>query len=440
MKKRFLGFVLGAFVLIQLGQINVLAVPSVTLSPQSLVVDGTTTACQLYNIDGSNFIKLRDLAYLLVGTGSQFSVDWNGETNMVAIHTGKTYESNGSQLNTSDHDKSSTAVVSSQTIQIDGNTVTDLSVYNINGSNYFKLRELDNALGFALDFDAAANAVIIDSITSVTVSTAAELLNSIAPNTKIILSSGTYDLSSVNLSSVKNDCVSWQTVYDGTEVVVKGIQNCIISGVMGADSTSVVVEPRYADVLSFSDCSNITIKNLTIGHTTEPGYCTGGVLNYSDSENINIESCVLYGCGTYGIIMKNVNGLNVCDTDIKDCTYGIMTVSASSSLSFENCDFYNCNGFTMMTFDNCDDVSFRGCLIENNTSDTGWAESLIFLSVCDTVTFDNCKISGNSMDSLIKVFNCNAVSFHESSIDNNTFASGVFAADSNTNVTFSPEI
>ena len=440
MKKRIVGFVLSAVFIVLLGNMNVLAAPSVALSQQCLVVDGKMTSCELYNIDGSNFIKLRDLAYILNGTGSQFSVDWDSETNAVSINTGKAYESNGSEIDASCPDNHATSVVSSQTIQIDGNIVTDLSVYNIGGSNYFKLRELNDALWFGVDFDAEAKAVIVDSITTVNVSTAAELLNAIAPNTRVILSSGTYNVSLVNIASVNNDYVSWETVYDGTEVIVTGVKNCIISGSVGAESTSVVVEPRYADVLSFSDCFNISIDNLTIGHTTEPGYCTGGVLNFSDSENVGIESCVLYGCGTLGIIANEVNGLTVSDTEIKDCTYGIMSVSASSSLSFENCSFYDCVGYTMMTFDNCDDVSFDGCLIKNNFAGTGWGDSLIFLSVCDTVTVTDCTISDNSMDYMIKVFNCNAVSFNDNTIEDNTFAEGVLAEGSDINVVFSPAL
>ena len=443
MKKRIVGFLLGAVFIVLLGNMNALAAspsPSVTLSQQSLFADGKTTACELYNIDGSNFIRLRDLAYIFNGTGSQFSVDWDSETNTVSINTGKAYRTNGSELDPSCPDNHSTAVVSSQTIQIDGNIVKDLSVYNIGGSNYFKLRELNDVLWFGVNFDDAANAVIVDSITTVNVSTAADLLNAIAPNKRIILSSGTYNLSSVNIASVNNNYVSWETVYDGTEVIVTGVKNCIISGSTGAEATSIVVEPRYADVLRFSNCFNISIDNLTIGHTTEPGYCTGGVLNFFESQNAGIESCVLYGCGTLGIIADKVNGLTVSDTEIKDCTYGIMSVSSSYSMSFENCSFYDCVGYTMMTFDNCDDVSFDGCLIENNIAGSGWGDSLIFLSICDTVTFANCTISGNSMDYMIKGFNCNAVSFNDNSIDDNIFAKGIFAAGSDINVVFSPAL
>ena len=48
-------------------------------STQKLTVDGEKISCEKYNIDGSNYFKLRDLAYLLNGTGSQFSVGWNAK-------------------------------------------------------------------------------------------------------------------------------------------------------------------------------------------------------------------------------------------------------------------------------------------------------------------------------------------------------------------------
>ncbi|SHI22652.1 Copper amine oxidase N-terminal domain-containing protein [Sporobacter termitidis DSM 10068] len=441
MKKRFAAVVLAALITVLAGQMNALAAPSVTLSQQGLVADGRTIACELYAIDGSNYIRLRDLAYILNGTGSQFSVDWDGATNTVAINTGDLYKANGSELTAPGPDNSSTAAVSSQKIQLDGETVTGLTVYNIEGSNYFKIRELGDALGFGVDYDAAANAVIIQSksMTTIDVSTAAELLNAIGPNRKISLSAGTYDLSSVNISAVKNNYVSWETVYDGTQVVITGVKNLTISGAAGAEATTVVVKPRYANVLNFSDCANITLNGLTVGHTEEPGYCTGGVLHFSDSKDIGVEACVLYGSGTYGIIMDKVTGLTVSDTDIKECTYGIMTASESSSLSFNNSNFYDCVEFTMITLDNCDNVAFNTCSIKNNTSDTGW-DSLVSLSACDTVTFNGCTISGNRMTSFLKVFNSNAVSFKDNTIQDNTFAAGIFAEGSETNVSFSPAL
>ena len=132
----------------------------VMLSPQKLTVDGRTINCEKYNIDGSNYFKLRDLAYVLNGTGSQFQVGYDAAAGVVSITTGSAYTANGSELVVG-ADKSSTAVPSSQTIKINGKVRADLSVYNIGGNNFFKLRDLGDALGFGVDYNAATNTAIV---------------------------------------------------------------------------------------------------------------------------------------------------------------------------------------------------------------------------------------------------------------------------------------
>ena len=132
----------------------------VVLSPQNLTVDGKAVTCEKYNIGGANYFKLRDLAQALSGTSSQFEVGWDGATGTVSITTGKAYTSVGGELSAG-ADKSSTAQVSRQTIQINGVTRSDLSAYNIGGANFFKLRDLGTALGFEVGYDSASNTAIV---------------------------------------------------------------------------------------------------------------------------------------------------------------------------------------------------------------------------------------------------------------------------------------
>lgn len=135
---------------------------SVVVSPQSLTVDGAVCSAQKYNIDGSNYFKLRDLAYLLSGTESRFAVGWDEATSTVSVVTGMAYTPKGGELQTG-ADRSATAVPSTQTILVNGVRRTDLYVYNIGGENYFKLRDLGTALGFSVDFDAAGNTAVVKS-------------------------------------------------------------------------------------------------------------------------------------------------------------------------------------------------------------------------------------------------------------------------------------
>lgn len=133
---------------------------NVTVSPQNLSVDGVDADCDKYNIDGSNYFKLRDLAQLLSKTDSCFSVSFDEQSNAVAVVSGKEYIPVGGEL-ARGQDHSKTAVVSKQSVLIDGKAVDGLSIYNIGGNNYFKLRDLGNALGFTVDYDADSNTAIV---------------------------------------------------------------------------------------------------------------------------------------------------------------------------------------------------------------------------------------------------------------------------------------
>ncbi len=132
----------------------------VTPSPQKLSVDGTDVDCDKYNIDGSNYFKLRDLAYLLSKSDSRFSVAFDAESNAVTVVPGGDYVPVGGELERG-KDLSKTAVASKQSVLINGEAVEGISVYNIGGNNYFKLRDLGSALGFTVAFDADANTAVV---------------------------------------------------------------------------------------------------------------------------------------------------------------------------------------------------------------------------------------------------------------------------------------
>ena len=143
---------------------NPIPSPVVIPSPQKLAVNGINQTVEKYNIDGSNYFKLRDLAKLLDGTGSQFDVGWDGDKGVVSITTNHAYTTpNGTELVVG-ADQSATAVTSSQTIMIDGVIRSDLTVYNIGGSNFFKLRDLGDALGFIVDYVSETNTATVTSV------------------------------------------------------------------------------------------------------------------------------------------------------------------------------------------------------------------------------------------------------------------------------------
>jgi hypothetical protein len=160
MKKRTLSILLVLVLLLTLVPLGA-AAADVQVSRQGLRVDGKVIQCEKYNIDGSNYFKLRDLAILVNGTGSQFSVGYDEVKRCISVTTGEKYTHNGTELDLSKGDQSASAVVSTQPLIIDGVERSDIQAYNIGGSNYYKLRDLGPALGFAVDYDPETNSAIV---------------------------------------------------------------------------------------------------------------------------------------------------------------------------------------------------------------------------------------------------------------------------------------
>lgn len=135
----------------------VLAVPSA----HNIQVNGTPVSIGAYGIGGSNYFKLRDLAMLLNSTGSRFQVGYNNAANQITLVTGESYTATGSELAAT----GSLSQIGSPTdsvISVNGQNV-DLTAYNIGGNNYFKLRDLGEALGFTVGWDDATHTVSIST-------------------------------------------------------------------------------------------------------------------------------------------------------------------------------------------------------------------------------------------------------------------------------------
>ncbi|WP_035799129.1 right-handed parallel beta-helix repeat-containing protein [Butyrivibrio sp. NC3005] len=191
-------------------------------------------------------------------------------------------------------------------------------------------------------------------------STVSEFIDGLCSNNKLVLNKGFYDI--LEFSS-DNKNVKKEEVFDGNELVLSNLSNITIVG----DNYTLLVSPRYANVMNFCGCSNIKLIGLTIGHTPHKGSCTGAVLRFSDCNNIQVDSLELFGCGTYGIELENCSNVRVNGTRIYECTYGALNI-LHSSLEFTNSMIYDCN-------------KTAGCLIEaikRIISSCGKIEEMIF--------------------------------------------------------------
>ncbi|MDF2820113.1 MAG: cell surface protein [Clostridiales bacterium] len=114
-----------------------------TTSP--ILLDGKEVKLEGYTIDGFNYFKLRDIAYLLNNTQKQFDVTWEGSKKIVEILQGHSYTITGEELKHSGETQYTKAEVGNSKILINNREVK-LTVFEINGYNYFKLRDLGSEL------------------------------------------------------------------------------------------------------------------------------------------------------------------------------------------------------------------------------------------------------------------------------------------------------
>ena len=132
---------------------------TVQVSPQDLYVNGTLILCDKYNIAGNNYFKLRDIAAMLDGTPCQFDIGFDEASMTVSVTIGKGYTAAGGELETG-VDNSASCVESAWKVSVDG-TPVNAAVYNLGGNNYFKLRDLGEAIGFGVEYDAPDNFAVI---------------------------------------------------------------------------------------------------------------------------------------------------------------------------------------------------------------------------------------------------------------------------------------
>ena len=127
----------------------------------AVLVNGANVSFDAYNINDNNYFKLRDLAYILSGTEAQFEVEWDAANNAIRLTSGRAYTAVGGEM-TGKGAGEKTPVLTSSKILLDGAEIS-LTAYNIDGNNYFKLRDIGAALDFEIDWDGAKNTIVIDT-------------------------------------------------------------------------------------------------------------------------------------------------------------------------------------------------------------------------------------------------------------------------------------
>ena len=236
---------------------------------------------------------------------------------------------------------------------------------------------------------------------AVHVKTIEEFLDAVKPDTEIVLEKGFYNISdtiekiysSADFDSwtAAHDYVEIRDEFDGCEIVIKDLSNLKIRGAGDYSDTELVVEPRYASVLYFENCTNVDIAKLTLGHT-DTGSCVGNVIDFDSCRKMNVDSCDLYGCGVYGIgAFAGSGDLHIDNTIIRSCEYGPFDLySVYGDIVFTNCQLVDSNGYGSLWDEyNNANITFKSCTFGVNES---------YISTYYNITFEDCSFAENYED------------------------------------------
>ena len=241
-----------------------------------------------------------------------------------------------------------------------------------------------------------------DKVQRIVVHTEAEFLRALGSNRVVVLPEHTH----LNLSHILEDPERWlqaglfcadgvefppealaaglksaEPAFDGYQLLLTSMHHLTIEG-EGNTRPSIVIEPRYAYIFRFAACQDITLRHLEIGHTPE-GFCLGGVLSFEDSQQIVVDDCSLYGCGTEGITTKRVQQLHCKATDIHHCSYSIFTLEQSDDVRFDNCRFYRNREYSLVNvFEDCSGITLNRCQIFGNQGELFALQSPIRMEQC----------------------------------------------------------
>ena len=232
--------------------------------------------------------------------------------------------------------------------------------------------------------------------TEVEAATVDELLKAIAPDTVITLTGRSYDLTRAEGYGVYGSrWYGWNEIYDdGWELEIDNVEGLTIRS--ARPGTEIVTVPRYACVLKFVDCADVTLEGFTAGHTDGPGYCTGAVLFMEDCRNMNVSRCDLYGCGTYGLELQRCQGVHTVDSTIRNCSYGAIFASNCRDVVLDGCSIYGIEAYDgIFSMRSCRDCALLNSVVRSNT-----ASSLISLNATKGFYMAGCEISKNSFQGM----------------------------------------
>lgn len=128
----------------------------------NILVNGAAVDFDAYIIDGSNYFKLRDIAYVFDETEKEFELNWYGTVDaIITMWSGREYEPDGNEMvGISEEEKP--AIPVEIVAYLDSNMVS-IDTYKIGDDFFFKLRDIAEVMDFAIVWDGVNKTITVNT-------------------------------------------------------------------------------------------------------------------------------------------------------------------------------------------------------------------------------------------------------------------------------------
>ena len=133
---------------------------------QTIFLDGEPLEIEAYNIGGSNYFKLQDIAFILSGTPAQFDVAVAQDAAVLMIRRGMEFSGIGFEGLTAPGEEIKTAYPYEQVIYLEDERIPQHlapASFSIEREHYLRLRDLSDYIGFIVQYEAEYDIIMLHS-------------------------------------------------------------------------------------------------------------------------------------------------------------------------------------------------------------------------------------------------------------------------------------
>ena len=128
---------------------------------KKVTLDGEEVMVGAYDVEGYNYLKLRDIAAILDGKKCQFSVGYDEPTKLISVELAKAYEKVEGDL-VEIKDEKAKAIIRVIKILVNGEE-KEVKTALINENNYMQLRDLGSLVGLNVGYDEVNKVIMLKS-------------------------------------------------------------------------------------------------------------------------------------------------------------------------------------------------------------------------------------------------------------------------------------